>query len=251
MTVRPPLPAATEHWALFLDFDGTLVPIAARPRDVRWRPQPAAQLQSLAARLDGALAVISGRSVADLGRILQTNSLLMAGVHGLELRDWDGRRVRAPSPDPEIASIVGGLQAWARFHPGVEVEDKGLSVAVHYRRAPHLCGVVRETLAQLASEVGPRFVLQPGKLVLEIRIAGADKGSVIAEIMQTPPFDTRTPVYLGDDATDEAGFAQVNRLGGLSVKVGTGSSCAHYRLRSVADVWLWLRALDRALESRA
>jgi len=245
---RPPLPEPGARWALFLDFDGTLVPIVARPADVRWRPGPASRLRRLTARLNGALAVVSGRSIDNLRVILGMDTLYMAGLHGLEWSGSSDATADTPAPDAEIAGIAERIHAWARLHPGIEVEDKRLSVAVHYRRAPHLCSVVRETLAGLADEVGPRFTLQAGKMVLEIRLAGADKGTVIAQIMQREPFVDRLPVFIGDDLTDEAGFEQVNASGGISIKVGAGVTCARFRLSSVTDVWQWLKAVEDRLE---
>ncbi|MGD9600678.1 MAG: trehalose-phosphatase [Gammaproteobacteria bacterium] len=245
---QPPLPAPGDRWALFLDFDGTLVPIAARPSAVRWRPLLGAQLRRLERALDGALAVVSGRSIEDLGRIIAPTSVMLAGLHGLEQIDAQGNHVRSAPAEPLPANIGDRLRALTGPRPGLELEEKGPSVAVHYRHAPHLAGQVRSELDRIVGELGPHWMLQTGKMVVELRPAGRDKGTVIGEFLEGAPFHGRTPVYVGDDDTDEAAFAVVNARGGISVKVGSGATCARWRLRSVSQVWWWLKAITQRLE---
>ena len=245
---QPPLPAPGERWALFLDFDGTLVPIAARPSAVRWRPLLGAQLQRLERALEGALAVVSGRAIEDLARIIAPTCVTLAGLHGLEQLDARGNHVRCAPAVPLPATVGAQLRALAAPRPGLEIEEKGPSIAVHYRHAPHLAEKVRSELDRIVRDLGPDWMLQTGKMVVELRPAGRDKGTVIDEFLQCAPFRGRNPVYVGDDDTDEAAFAVVNARAGISVKVGSGATSAHWRLRSVSQVWWWLRALTQRLE---
>jgi trehalose 6-phosphate phosphatase len=246
-TNRLPLPPAGDRWAVFLDFDGTLVPIAATPRAVRWRPLMSDQLARLHRHLDGALAVISGRPADEVARLMSPSRVPIAGHHGLERRDVAGRLECRASGDPRLPAAARSLRAVADMHRGLEVEEKILSVAVHYRHAPHLAGLVRDRLDGLARDLGPSYELQTGKMVLELKPAGRDKGTAVAEFMADAPFRGRMPVFVGDDDTDEAGFRAVNALGGISVKVGSGPTAAGWRLSAVGQVWTWLAAISREL----
>jgi len=126
-------------------------------------------------------------------------------------------------------------------HPALVLEDKGMNLALHYRSAPELGATVRETLGRLVDELGGDFELQSGKMVMEIKPSGKDKGTAIAEFLAEAPFRGRLPVFIGDDLTDEFGFELINRVGGCSVKVGEGSSAAHWRLPNADAVRAWLR----------
>lgn len=244
---QPPVPSPAERWALFVDFDGTLVPIASTPARVRWRPLLGEQLGRIQQRLDGAVAIISGRPTEDIARIIAPQRFAMAGLHGMERCNPQGGVLRASTAAPALAQVRAALALMARAHPGLAIEDKGASIAVHYRLAPHLSTLVRARLTELEATLGPSWVLQSGKMVLEIRPAGGDKGTAIAEFMEEAPFRGRRPVFIGDDDTDESGFARVNALQGISVKVGGGPTCAGWRLRSVAQVGRWLHAVLRAM----
>jgi trehalose 6-phosphate phosphatase len=120
------------------------------------------------------------------------------------------------------------------------LEHKGASLALHYRRAPRLGGYAHRLVRSLAPGLGPRFRIQAGKRVVEVRPAGRDKGAAVLEFMREPPFRGRAAVFIGDDIADEHGFTAVNRLGGVSIKVGPGRTAAQWRLRNVAAVWAWL-----------
>lgn len=237
---RLPPPRPQADWAYFLDLDGTLVELAATPEAV---PTDAA-LQDLIATLHqvtgGAVALVSGRTLADLDSRFGRRGLPVAGQHGLERRDAAGR-LRGPPADPEQNQAVSHqlAQAAAR-HPGLLLEDKGLTLALHYRACPRLGAYVQRLATRLASDSGGQLLVQRGKYVAEIKPAGFDKGSAIGEFLAEPPFCGRRPVFIGDDLTDELGFAVVNRLGGISVKVGRGRSQAAYRLPDVAAVRAWL-----------
>ena len=241
-----PPPAARAEWAFFLDVDGTLIDIAETPDAVHVD----ADLLDVLARLQhasgGALALASGRSLAFLDSRLGTLRLPLAGQHGLERRDAAGRlRVRATPPAAKSA-IKQALAPVLARHPGLLLEDKGLSLALHYRRAPRLASYAQRLMAQLAAAAGAGLEVQRGKRVAEIKPARVDKGTAIAEYLTEPPFRGRRPVFIGDDLNDEHGFAEVNRLDGISIKVGNGRSCARFRLRDVAAVRRWL---DEAAKS--
>jgi len=227
------------HQALFLDFDGTLVEIAATPDSVEVPPELPQLLRALSDRLDGALALVSGRPIDELTRLLAPFAGAMAGQHGLERRRSDGDVLRCAAP-PALDRIRPVLAGFAERHSGVRLEDKGSSLALHYRQAPSLsatcCDVVRH--AALAS--GGALKAIDGKMVIELLVQPSGKGGAIAAFLAEPPFRGRVPVFVGDDIGDEDGFAVVDRLGGTSVHVGAGATAARHRLADVADVLAWL-----------
>jgi trehalose 6-phosphate phosphatase len=235
----PPLDAGA---ALFLDIDGTLLELAPTPAQVRVDGDVAAQLPALARELDGAVALITGRAIADADRLFPGLALPVAGQHGAERRAADGTVFRHRLPMPGIARLRREFARFAARHEGVLLEDKGATLALHYRQAPGLAAHVHR-MVRAQTEIGTRrsaWRLQPGKGLVEVRPDGRDKGTAIAEYMAEPPFRGRLPVFLGDDRTDEFGFAAVDRMGGWSVKVGAGPSRARYRLPDVAAVRRWL-----------
>jgi trehalose 6-phosphate phosphatase len=233
-------PPAEIGWAYFLDVDGTLLDIAETPGGIHVD----ATLLDLIGRLhrasDGAVALVSGRALSDLEERLGVLRLPMAGQHGLERRDVGGRLwIHAPPPETK-AKIRAALAPVLDRYPALLLEDKGLALALHYRRAPGLAAYAHRLMAQLAAGAGGAFELQKGKRVVELKPAGVDKGSAIADYMTEPPFQGRRPVFIGDDVNDEHGFAEINRIGGISIKVGPGRSCGRYRLANVAAVRHWL-----------
>jgi trehalose 6-phosphate phosphatase len=240
-------PDLPERLALFLDIDGTLLHIAETPHGVHVD----ADLFHLMCRLldasAGALGLISGRAIAEIDRLFAPLMLPAAGQHGLERRDAAGSLHLHPLPRSGLAAARERLAALQSSHPGLLVEDKGLSFAVHYRQAPELAALVGRTAHELLGLLGEGWRIQPGKMVVEIKPAGRDKGGAIAEFMAEPPFRGRTPVFVGDDATDEFGFAVVNELGGVSVKVGDGQTAARWRIDGVDAVRRWL---ERCMAAR-
>lgn len=230
---------AQPDWAFFLDVDGTLIDLASCPGAVVVDDA----LLGLVARLhrvtDGALALISGRSLADLDYLLGSVRIPLAGQHGLERRDAQGvLHTHGTAPAARIA-MRGRLELLVARYPGLLLEDKGLCLALHYRRVPQLAAWLHRLLADWVVQADGLCLLK-GKRVLEIKPIGVDKGSAIAEFMSEPPFRGRKPVFIGDDATDEHGFASVRRLGGYSVKVGPGRTVAQFRLPDTAAVRAWL-----------
>lgn len=236
-------PAHARDWALFLDIDGTLLGIAEHPGAVTVDRPLVSLLGRLQAAAGGAVALISGRTVADIDRLFAPLELAVAGQHGLERRDAQGRMHRQPMPVTAMENARAQLARLARTRAGVWVEDKGASLALHYRAAPQLGPELAGLVGDIVAGLGQQFELQPGKMVLEVKPGGRDKGTAIAEFMQERPFLGRTPVFIGDDHTDEFGFALVNRTGGHSVKVGEGASAARWRLPDALAVRTWLEKI--------
>ncbi|MDB5405437.1 MAG: trehalose-6-phosphate phophatase, biosynthetic [Rhodospirillales bacterium] len=241
--LRPP-PARLD-WAYFLDVDGTLLEIAASPEAVRVPADLVAILDRLHRETDGALALLSGRRIADLDALFEPLKLPAAGVHGLERRRAD-EIVESATPVGVLAALRELQPLLAEFvaeHPGLRLEDKGVSLALHYRQAPEFEGAVHNFAERIAVPYADRLRLLPGKMVVELKPHGADKGIAIAEFMAEPPFAGRHPVFIGDDVTDEDGFRAVNALGGLSLRIGDERpSAAHARLPSVDLCRTWLAA---------
>ena len=226
--------------ALFLDLDGTLAAIEPRPEDVGPEPGRTSLLRQLQERLNGRLAVISGRSLEEVDRILEGAVAAVAAVHGLVRRRADGT-VEEAALAPGLAAARTRLEALAARHPGLRLEDKRLSVAIHYRLAPALGEAVRSEATSIAADNG--LSLQLGDMVAEICTAGLDKGSAVKAFMRESPFQRAVPVFVGDDLTDENGFRAARSLGGVSVLVGRmRPTAADLRLDDVAAVRAWLEA---------
>lgn len=240
-----PVPLDLARTALFLDLDGTLAPIAETPDGVTPERRRSRLLARLAERMGGRVAVISGRPINDVDRILERSIRAVAGVHGLERRTADGEVV-SPEPHPKLAEAREAFRALARASRGLIVEDKGLSVALHYRQAPEGEEAVRELAHRLADATGLR--LQEGHMVAELRTPGPGKEGAVAAYMAEPPFAGAVPVYVGDDLTDEDGFAAAARAGGFGVLVGPERRTrAKWRLADVEQVLAWLgEALEGA-----
>jgi len=242
------LPAPRADWALFLDFDGTLVDIAAHPDAVTVSPALHGLLRTLTETLNGAVAIISGRSLEGLDALLDGALPAMAGIHGLERRDGQGQVYRPVDRTESFADARAALQAFVEQHPGTTLEDKGNALTLHYRGAPELAGAAETLLRAQCDALGEEFRLLHGKQVLELKPAGHHKGTVVEAFLAEAPFAGRTPVFLGDDVTDEDAFAVVNRLGGHSIRVGTDrATAARYQLSSVNAALEWLGSLPKRL----
>ncbi len=237
---RERLPAPSTAWAFFLDIDGTLVELAATPGGIRVERALLALLRRLSKSSDGAVALISGRSIAEIDRIFTGFRPPVAGQHGTERRDAAGHISRLVFPSGALAPARARLAAAEAHHPGLLLEDKGLSLALHYRRAPRLAGYAHRLLHGVQAQIGPEFSVESGKRVVELKPAGRHKGMAVLEFMREAPFAGRVPVFIGDDVSDEVAFAVVNDLHGHSVKVGGGPTLAHWRLRDVSAVRRWL-----------
>jgi trehalose 6-phosphate phosphatase len=237
----PPSPDLFGNGALFLDFDGTLVELAETPDGISVSPDLPHLLRRLAERLDGRLAIVSGRAIRDLERYLDCDRLAVSGSHGLELRLPDGNLVPLATPRG-LDQARDRIARFAGEAPGLLVEDKPFSVALHYRQAPERAEAVHAFMASLALATG--LSVQSGKMVAELRPAGADKGDAVRAFMAEPPFAGARPVFVGDDLTDEDAFCAAADLGGGGVLVGPArDSAARWRLPGVAAVAEWLHAL--------
>lgn len=241
----PPLPTVTDRWALFLDVDGCLLEFADDPQAVAVEPALRALLHDLHGALDGALALVSGRGVSDLDRLFGAPRWAMAGLHGFELRFDDGRHREIPADPVHEARMRREVATLAARFDGVQLEDKQAAIALHCRRAPWQLPALQRAAEALVAGL-PGYELQPGHLVVEFKPAGMDKGRAVTELLQEPPFAGRAPVYLGDDLTDEHGFATANLEGGISVRVGHREpTLAQFTLPGPAAVQAWLsRVLD-------
>lgn len=224
--------------SLFLDFDGTLVEIAQRPDAVRVDARVHRLMESLRLRLDGQLGVITGRPASQVRQLLGAPAFIVAGSHGLEYQYPDGRLAVAPRP-PALDAVAAEMHAFASVSPGVSVEVKPLGSALHYRAAPRAEAACRAVAARLAAKHDLAF--QPGKMVAEVRATGGDKGEAIRTLMAEPVAHGTRPVFLGDDDTDEPGFAAAADLGGAGIRIGGGdSTAAAYALPNVAAALDWL-----------
>ena len=235
----PPPPPRLD-WAYFLDVDGTLIDIATTPEAVRVDTAMLELIARLHRSSGGAVALVSGRALSFLENRLGTLRLPLAGQHGLERRDAAGRLWMHAAPPAAKCRIKEALAPIVARHPSLLLEDKGLTLALHYRLAPHLAAYAQRLMARLARAAGAGLEVQRGKCVAEVKPSGIDKGTAVAEYLAESPFRGRRPVFIGDDLNDEHGFAEVNKLDGISIKVGQGRSCARFRLRDVAAVRRWL-----------
>jgi trehalose 6-phosphate phosphatase len=237
--------------ALFLDADGTLLAFADDPEAVALADGLLDTLDTLHAALGGAVALVSGRAISGLDRIFDRPRWAAAGQHGMERRDSTGRVVTLPVDVAELARLRETVHAVAAELPGVRVEDKSWSVAWHCREHP----TYEAELARRAPDIVarfPGFELQPGSYVFEFKPRGMDKGVAVAAFLDEAPFRGRRPVYLGDDLTDEHGFAVANARGGASIRIGERTpSQATFTLSSPADVHAWLDSVKARLSQGA
>lgn len=229
--------------ALFLDFDGTLVDIQPMPDAVSVGDRLHNLIAQLADRLEGRVAIVSGRSIEQLDALFGGLTLATSGSHGAELRAAGG-----PGDVPErpraFDTVIATMRAFADANPGVVVEVKSLGVGLHYRGAPGAEQAAKALASRLAADTD--LSLQEGKMVYEVRVPG-DKGQAIARFLDDAPFAGARPVFLGDDLTDEPGFAAVARAGGVGILIGPPrDTAASYRLDDVADVLEWLAEAGEA-----
>lgn len=234
------LPPPQVTWAYFFDIDGTLVDLAAVPDGVRIGSKRRAIIDRLFDATGGAVALVSGRSIEDIDRLYPDCRMPLSGQHGVEWRDAAGVHVAPASDVRRLDQARATLVDTVARHAGLTLEDKGLSLAVHYRQAPQLAAYVHRLARAIQSTLGDDFAVQLGKRVVELKPAGADKGEAVKRLLLLPSFAGRIPVFVGDDVTDEYGFATVNELGGHSVKVGNGKTMATWRLRDIPELMTWL-----------
>ncbi|AKM06854.1 trehalose-phosphatase [Pelagerythrobacter marensis] len=235
----PPLARLMEErvLALFLDFDGTLVDIAPAPDEIVVPARLAERLRTLSRRLDGRLALITGRSLEDLAGHCPIEGIACAGSHGAARRDAMGQALgdaARPLPDGVFDTLHDGARDL-----GVALEAKTHGAALHFRADPGKAEQARAFAAEVASQHA--LAVKRGKGVVEITQAGADKGGAVREFMRHAPFVDTIPVFIGDDVTDEDGMAACNDAGGFGILVGDRSpTVAQFRLSDVPSVYEWL-----------
>lgn len=215
--------------AFFLDFDGTLIDIAATPDGVHVPGDLGALLNSLSARADGALALVSGRSAADVAGHLAEFDDPIVGGHGAEWRQGGDIRPRIDVDAADLEALRDAAHRFATDHAALLVEEKPTGVVLHYRAAPDLGATVTEKSQHLA-EASAGFEAHPAKMAVELRPRGVGKDLAVADLMASAPFKGRVPVVIGDDTTDEPAMDWAQRHGGLAIKVGSGDSVAAHRL---------------------
>jgi trehalose 6-phosphate phosphatase len=236
-------PPPARAYALFLDVDGTLVDIARTPQSIEVSEDLPPLLGQLSRRFGGSLAIVSGRCIADIDRLFHPFRFPASGIHGSERRDALGNLhfTGLTSADLEPARVE--LRRFAAHHPAVLLEDKGRSLALHFRQAPELETAVRRALERVRVHLPADAHLQPGHCVIEIKGGSSSKRAAIEQFMQEPPFARRVPIYLGDDLTDLDALAYVRSSGGLGIFVGPESKPGYDWLPNPAAVRDWLRSL--------
>ncbi|WP_082525982.1 trehalose-phosphatase [Brevundimonas sp. Root1279] len=241
-TRLPAPPPSLPRPALFLDLDGVLAELAETPDAVVPHPRRTAVLKGLIPRLDGRVAIISGRTIAEIDRIAEDSMASASGVHGLERRRADGSFLRAEASET-VRHAIAAFEDFARTRPGVTVEDKAVAAGLHYRGAPDAAPAAEALVHRLAAETG--LSVQPGNMVIELKTPGASKGTALKAFMAEAPFAGATPVMLGDDLTDEDGFKAAAELGGFGVLVGPPrETAARFALPDVDAVLAWLETLQ-------
>lgn len=224
--------------ALFLDFDGTLISLAETPASIVVPTGLAPLLMRLHDRLAGRLAIVSGRSIADLDSHLPGMRIATSGSHGVEVRLADGTSLPIVVPH-ELGSVRATVNAFAARRSGLLVEDKPAGIALHFRQAPDAAAAVESLMQNLAA--AHALAIQRGSMVIELRPHGADKGDAVRAFMLDRVFREAKPIFVGDDLTDEHAFAAVAELGGAGVLVGPmRDTAACFRLPSSAAVIAWL-----------
>jgi trehalose 6-phosphate phosphatase len=241
--MTPTLPEMRTDWALFLDVDGTLLDLAAAPDKVEVPNDLLRSLDALHCILGGAIAFVSGREIAVLDHLFAPLRLPAAGQHGAELRDSAGGEIIGAGPPPHLAQLVARLNDFTASRPGLLVEDKGASVAVHYRQAPRYRGELQQFIQTAIAENGEDMEMLQAQMAVDIKRRSVNKGHAVAWFMSRPPFRGRVPVFVGDDLTDEDGFDAVTARAGHAIQIGTARACvASWHAPTPSDLRLWLRA---------
>jgi trehalose 6-phosphate phosphatase len=225
-----------------LDVDGTLIELTDSPFKTHADPELKALLGEVAERLGGAVALVSGRSIEYLDALFAPLRLPAAGLHGVERRKASGVMHGASFVDSQLDPARAALKALVEAHPGTLLEDKGRTVAVHFRMAPECESTVRDTVIEVASRLNSNYHIQDGNMMVEIKPRGFTKASAVKAFMQEPPFSGRKPVVVGDDLTDQDAFKAVEHQGGLSIAVGDRVH-GQYRVENAAAVRAWLQEI--------
>jgi trehalose 6-phosphate phosphatase len=247
--INETLPTDLNSSALFLDIDGTLIDIAETPREVIVPRELPEQLAALSLRLGGALALVSGRSINSIDELFHPYRFPAAGLHGTEIRhERNGEIDRSVVDRNALDGARRDLEDLARKWPGTIVEDKGIAIAVHYRRAPEARSHVDHLIEAVLTQLGQGWARQDGKMVVEIHPGASSKGTAIARLMGGAPFKGRRPIAVGDDLTDEKMFEFVNMTAGRSIKVGMSAhaSVARSSVDSANSIRRWISQLAQS-----
>jgi trehalose 6-phosphate phosphatase len=240
---------APESIALFLDIDGTLLDIAPVPEAVKVPAGLRDALSTLHRALNGALAIVSGRSIRQIDQLFKPLVLPATGEHGFEMRRIPHEKIERLQPPTALNLLRPGVNELVKRMPGVLPEYKGSTIALHYRQVPTQAAALRAAIDSMLAAYSEDYAVQTGKMVFEIKPRGVDKGRAITQMMMAPPFESRVPVFAGDDDTDEHGFEAVRKLGGRAIHVGSGHPAADVTLESPAQVRAWLARLAERLSA--
>jgi trehalose 6-phosphate phosphatase len=243
MTSQWTVAPAQDEWALFLDLDGTLIDMAPTPHSVRVSSDLPPLLARVSRRFGGSLALVSGRCIADLDTLLHPLHFPAAGIHGIERRDVRGDIHYAGFLPEDLGPARQELRNFVARHRGLLLEDKGRSLALHFRLAPELESAVYEIIEHVLTHLPVETHVQPGHCVIEIKSGRANKRTAIEQFMQEPPFAGRVPVFVGDDLTDRDGFGYVESIGGHAILVGPDPEEGRGWLPDPAAVRAWLQSL--------
>ncbi|MFZ5792364.1 MAG: trehalose-phosphatase [Pseudomonadota bacterium] len=239
------------HLALFLDIDGTLLDLAPTPSAVVVPDDLASVLQALETALDGALALVTGRGLADVDRLFARGRFIIGAQHGAELRGPVQPAPDSPAAFSVLERLRPRLEALVPDWPGLLLEDKGRSVALHYRQNQSLAVGLKALVSRILARESDEIELLEGKCVLEIKPRAFDKGGVVRALMAVPPFERRVPLFIGDDETDRTGMAAARALGGCAIRVGGKRDLeADGYLPSPAAARAWLKDLAGRLDER-
>ncbi len=240
---------APDDTALLLDLDGTLAAIVDRPGDAVVTASARRTLSRLRSALSGAVAIVSGRPIADVDRMLAPDRLPVAGIHGIERRDARGGLHLSDVDYDRLDAVIRALEEQTAHANGLLVEKKPGAVTLHYRARPDL-GPDCERIVSALVDAHPGIVLLRGKMVFELKMNDRTKAEAVRDFMTESPFRSRRPVYAGDDTTDEDAFQAVRALGGIAIKVGDGDTAAGYRVSGTAEFLGWLSLLSDHMTDR-
>lgn len=242
----PPIPAPESQWALFLDVDGTLLDLAPDPDSVKIPAGLVDLLAKLSQRLNGALALISGRRVEALDKLFKPLRLPCVGLHGFEWRNSAGRESRLSIDDSALQIMRTAAARLSDKFPGVLMEDKGLSIAFHFRNDRQHAAALRKEIDAIARNTC--FFVQDGIDVYEICPFGADKGDGLSRLMRDRAFRYRLPIFIGDDITDEKALAAAQKFTGMGIQVGSiASTHSRFLLSNPGAVLQWLYRWEEQL----
>jgi trehalose 6-phosphate phosphatase len=243
------LPPPSLEWCLFLDVDGTLIEFTDSPLETFADADLKTLLGRVAERLGGAVALVSGRSIHYLDELFAPLCLPAAGLHGVERRKASGAMHGASFVDAQLDRARSALTSLVAAHPGTFVEDKGRTLALHFRMAPQHEAALREALTAIAAPLGSNYHIQEGNMTLEIKPRGFTKATAVKAFMSEPPFSGRTPVFVGDDLTDQDALRTVEDEGGISIAVGCRVR-GQFRAENATAVRTWLRGIAALYDSR-